>query len=78
MPTYYQQKRDMNMPETTTTKVPTMTRQHFAYIASVLADMPLLIDANAKDRIIWHFANELNATNARFDKDRFISACYDS
>jgi hypothetical protein len=64
------------MPETTTTKVPTMTRQHFAFIASVIASLP--VHETSTRVIAFHFANELAGTNVLFNKDRFISACYDS
>lgn len=64
------------MADKTTTKVPAMTRQHFAYIASVIASLPVSEDDRAN--VIVRFSHELSATNARFDRDRFISACYDS
>jgi hypothetical protein len=60
----------------TTTKVPTMTRQHFAFIASVIASLPS--NQLSKGDMIALFANELGATNARFDRERFIQACLDS
>jgi hypothetical protein len=60
----------------TTSKVPTMTRQHFAFIASVIANLPL--NEGEKLSVTLRFAYELSATNARFDRERFISACHDS
>jgi len=49
-------------------KTPRMTRQHFEYIARILAELPTGAD------VAKHFAYHLADTNARFVGERFIEA----
>lgn len=53
----------------------TMSRQHFQFIADILADLSLALDETDYDWIVAQFANELENTNERFDRDKFIKAC---
>jgi hypothetical protein len=49
----------------------TMTRQHFCLIAEAIAGLPM----EWRPMIAKRFADKLAATNGRFDRDRFLSAC---
>jgi hypothetical protein len=52
-------------------KADVLQHRHFAVIAGVIAKLdPTIRLATAK-----HFANELSATNPRFDRTRFLRAC---
>lgn len=55
-----------------------MEHRHFAAIAAMLRNMPrgaFPADGPAYETIVNHFANELRATNPRFDRQRFMAAC---
>jgi hypothetical protein len=60
----------------------TMTRQHFCLIADVIKRVPssdtawpVTFTAKQREYIARCFADELYATNGRFDRDRFMRAC---
>lgn len=53
-------------------KTPSMTRQHFEYVARILAE--LNEDGAVQERIAKHFAYHLSDCNGRFDADRFVDA----
>jgi hypothetical protein len=53
----------------------TMSRQHFQFIADTLANLSLALDEEDYDWIVWQFADELENTNERFDREKFIKAC---
>lgn len=61
-------------------KTPTMSRQDFAYLARVLADLEFLADEGKRgggtihEYVVQHFAYHLEDTNARFDRERFVVA----
>ncbi len=61
-------------------KTPTMSRQDFAYLARVLADLDFLADDGKRGpgtvhgAVVEHFAYHLADTNARFDRERFVRA----
>jgi hypothetical protein len=50
-------------------KPATMTHQHFRQIAAILRTIP------QPDALAVRFADELAATNPRFDRTRFLAAC---
>lgn len=52
----------------------TMEHRHFATIAKILHDMDLLPPSD-KDAVVSYFAQELECTNPRFDRARFLKAC---
>ena len=52
-----------------------MEHRHFAAIAGIIATLPLDAHAYPHDEVARHFANELHATNANFDRRRFLRAC---
>lgn len=56
-----------------TTKA-TLEHRHFAVIAAILKGYKCS-DESRKAHVIEHFADELAATNPRFDRSRFITAC---
>lgn len=59
-------------------KIATMTHQHFAFIASVIRNLPTR-DCGKHEyvrlEIAEHFAGCLDLTNERFDRDRSLAAC---
>lgn len=61
-----------------------MQRRHFATIATTIRNipdylpldgMPGVVAPISRQAIAEHFANELAATNPRFDRARFLAAC---
>lgn len=59
------------MAETTVKwpKTPTMTRQHFDYIARIISELDLPFE------VAYMFACHLRPTNPNFSRERFIDAC---
>lgn len=53
----------------------TMTRQHFALIAAVLAPYVGEQEANIPASIAKDFADKLRTTNPNFNRERFLRAC---
>jgi hypothetical protein len=60
----------------------TMTRQHFQLIAGVIRNVPsaatawpVTITDKQREYVARAFADELYATNGRFDRARFMRAC---
>lgn len=53
----------------------TMSRQHFQLIADVLADISLGLDDKDFEWVVDKFADELEETNERFDRPKFVRAC---
>lgn len=51
----------------------TMTRQDFELIAHAIKEAK--IDEEARAAVARSFAMDLSQTNARFNKDRFYTAC---
>jgi hypothetical protein len=51
-----------------------MTRKDFEQIARSIRTLHG-IDEQTRRNIAWQFANDLQFTNTRFDKDRFVKAC---
>jgi hypothetical protein len=49
-----------------------MKQRHFAFIASIIADMPAGLD---RDRTARHFAKALENTNENFNRFCFLTAC---
>ena len=54
----------------------TMERRHFQRIADILLDIGPGLGANDRVFIVEAFASDLAGTNARFDKEKFIDACW--
>ncbi len=52
-----------------------MEHRHFATIAAIIASMDLYGSKTVRNQVAAHFANELAATNPKFDRARFIRAC---
>ena len=50
-----------------------MQHRHFTTIAAIIAG--LRVHEPSRSHIIKHFADELAATNPKFDRTRFIAAC---
>ncbi len=51
-----------------------LQHRHFATIATILRAMPL--DRRMSPaQVAEHFADELRATNPKFDRARFLAAC---
>lgn len=50
---------------------PRMTRRHFEFIADVVANIP---DEDTRDYVAHEFVRRLVATNANFDRERFLKA----
>ena len=55
-----------------TTGISTMEHRHFSTVAAIIRNFGY---PQERERIAQHFANELRATNPRFDRDRFVRAC---
>jgi hypothetical protein len=55
-----------------------MTRQHFQFIAEVIADMPKHAPSLRAQRTSCaaSFAERLGQTNPGFNKPRFLEACF--
>jgi hypothetical protein len=60
----------------------TMTRQHFQLIADVIREIPspattwpVTLTDKQREYLARCFADELYATNGRFDRGRFMRAC---
>ena len=57
--------------------LPVMTRAHFEFIAATIAAMPdhaATLRAQ-KESAAHTFADALEATNSRFDREKFLAAC---
>lgn len=56
-----------------------MTKEHFELIAETIKDARLHLDsetsAKAREQIAYRFAESLEDTNERFDRERFLAAC---
>ena len=57
-----------------------MTRQHYTLLAQVMADTrPVMITKSPSaaqwEKTVFKLADELQATNTRFDRMKFIDAC---
>jgi len=52
-------------------KTPSMSRAHFAYLARTVLDLP---DQHMRETVARNLAHHLADTNARFDRDRFLTA----
>lgn len=52
-----------------------MSRKDFEMIARVLRDPSLHLQDSKRRALASRFADELAATNSRFDRERFIAAC---
>jgi hypothetical protein len=52
----------------------TASKQHFEMIARVLRETPH--QTMSRQALAEAFADELGATNERFDRERFLKACY--
>ena len=50
-----------------------MQHRHFATVAAIIASLRLA--EPAMSHVIKHFADELGATNSKFDRARFMAAC---
>ena len=57
----------------TSGNVAKLEHRHFAFIAATIQDMEL--SREAKWRMIDAFADACAATNPRFDRNRFLTAC---
>jgi hypothetical protein len=57
----------------TRASTPTMTHQHFAYIARVIRETPM--SGLQREAAIDTWTHALARTNPRFDRARFITAC---
>lgn len=55
-------------------KTPTMTREHFEYIADIIAN-ELQGSMYSRRYVAQVFAENLTATNHNFDFAKFIAAC---
>lgn len=57
--------------------IPNMSRQHFQFIAEIIAAMPDHAPTlrAQKDSTARTFADALEATNSRFDREKFLAAC---
>ena len=56
-------------------KTPSLTRQHFAYIARILAELGRDHgDKLETEQVVTAFAYHLSDCNPRFDRDRFLAA----
>lgn len=51
--------------------IPSLQHRHFAFIASVIADMPDELD---REKVAAHFGFHLSKTNPNFDRFRFEHA----
>jgi hypothetical protein len=51
-------------------RCPSMTRQHFCFIASIIASLP-----SEREQTARAFADKLAESNGRFDRGRFLAAC---
>ena len=51
-----------------------MQHRHFTTIAKILDDARFL-DGPTRTTICEHFADELECTNPKFDRERFLAAC---
>jgi hypothetical protein len=51
-------------------RCPALTRQHFCFIASVIASLD-----GDREQAAQVFADRLAECNPRFDRDRFLVAC---
>jgi hypothetical protein len=51
-----------------------MTKQHYEFIADVLANLDILCD-ETHEYVIKEFADALQATNSQFNREQFIAAC---
>lgn len=61
-----------------TTGIADMQHRHFSTIATIINDMRRDADSTSKfdaDRVAHHFADQLRATNPKFDHARFLRAC---
>jgi len=56
----------------TTGKSVELQHRHFAFIASVIADIP---DGSQRYEMAYHFALACRGSNRHFDHDRFMRAC---
>ena len=58
---------------------PSMTKQHFAYLAEIVREQMSLADSDNQRENVTHFALVLSfklaATNQSFDRERFLIAC---
>jgi hypothetical protein len=52
--------------------LPDLQHRHFAAIAHIIREMPVERDRRT---MAQHFADKLAATNAKFDRTRFLCAC---
>lgn len=62
----------------TRTGINDMQHRHFTTIAAIIRNMRRAGDATSAfdaDRVAHHFADELRATNPKFDRKRFLTAC---
>lgn len=59
-----------------TTGLATLEHRHFATIATIIRDMQNRGFTNSDCILVAeHFANQLRATNPKFDRKRFLAAC---
>lgn len=55
-----------------------MQHRHFATVATIIESMrthPVGWDSDLIDDVSMHFADELEETNPKFDRIRFLAAC---
>lgn len=57
--------------------VPNMSRQHFQFIADIIAAMPDHAPTlrAQKESTARTFADNLRKSNSRFDREKFLEAC---
>ena len=55
--------------------IPTMSKQHFEYIARIICGLGIAIDTGERAQIADDFATALARCNPNFNRARFINAC---
>lgn len=60
-----------------TTALPSFQHRHFAAIATMIRELPITTDEESEYQQIVadSFARQLQASNPKFDRTRFICAC---
>ena len=56
-------------------KIAPLQHRHFATIATIIKRADSVVPRDVRELIAIHFANELAATNEKFDRTRFLAAC---
>jgi hypothetical protein len=57
------------------TGIAEMQHRHFATVATIIARLDGTMTTADRQTVAEHFAWELAATNPKFDKARFLTAC---